>query len=89
MTTQYLKSKARVPSQDFCLSLDYAANQRQGFHSQTRDSLGCSAVFLQMFQVQAESGCLHFPSGAQGQFLLSIPYLTCMHRDQYLHNMQY
>lgn len=37
MTTQYLKSKARVPSQDFCLSLDYAANQRQGFHSQTRD----------------------------------------------------
>lgn len=35
-TTQYLKSKGRVPSQDFCIS-DYAANQHQGFHSQTRD----------------------------------------------------
>ena len=36
-TTQYLKSKGRIPSQDFCISLHHPADQHQGFHSQTRD----------------------------------------------------
>lgn len=36
-TTQYLKSKGRIPSQDFCISLHHPADQHQGFHSQTCD----------------------------------------------------
>lgn len=70
-TTQNLKSKGRIPSQDFCVSLD---------SSQSASGFPLSDMWPFYWDISESScrcsRCLHFSFGAQGQFVLYFLFPT-------------